>query len=332
MVTFRTVRVPMGQVKRRPLLESGSPFEVLMKRPLKIAVAAVGVLVLLLAVGLAVVFGRIDGIVEGVVEKEGTNQLSLETLLGEADVSVLGGSLTLTDLSIDNPEGYSAEHLFEMGQINAAVSLGGLRSDPVRIDSIDINSPVLTIERGSIGGMAEQLRLNLRDLMNNLETDDSETTLMLIDRLTVTKATVVILPKISSVDERYEFTLPSVTLREIGTADGARNGAEIGRVVADVAMALASQAAESEDMPAELRAILAGDLRGVLSDYGNKLGDRMQDEIANQLGGDAGAAVGALLDGDRDEAKEAVKKGVNDQVSKGLGKLLGGGDDGKGDE
>ncbi|MEM7808776.1 MAG: AsmA family protein [Planctomycetota bacterium] len=302
-----------------------------MKRPLKIIAFAFGSLVLLLVVGLVIVAGRLDGIVERVVETEGTKQLSVETLLGDADVSILGGSLTLTDLSIDNPEGYSSDHLFEMGQVSAKVGFAGLTGDPVRIESIDINSPTLTIERGSAGGLAEQLRLNLRDLLANLEMSDEETTLLLIDRLTVTQARVVVLPKIADLDEEYSFTLPNVTLEQIGTADEAQNGAELGRVVGQVAMALASQAAESEDLPPELRAVLSGDLRGVLTDYGNQLGDRLQNEIANELCGDVGDAVGAILDGDTDKAKDAVRKGLGDGIQKGLGDLLGG-DDEKADE
>ncbi len=306
-----------------------------MKRPVKIGLGIVAAVVVLLFVAVFVVLSRIDGIVEQTVESQGTSQLNLQTLLSDADVSLFGGSVALNGLTIANPEGYSAEHLFEMGQVRVGVGLTGLTGDPLRIGEIDINSPALTIERGSVGGMAEQLRLNLQELMERLATDpDAETTMLLIDRLTVTNARVAIRPNIEGLDEEYALTLPDITLREIGTAEGAQNGAEIGRVVADVAMALAKKAAESEDLPPEVRAVLSGDLSAILSKYGDELSNKVREELNDQLdglgdkvGGEAGKAIDDVLQGAagdganvRDKAEDAARDGIK----KGIGGLFGG--------
>src|SRR5690606_24748899 len=192
---------------------------------------------------------------------EGTAQLSLATTLGDADVSIFGGSLTLDDLAIANPDGYKSPVLFELGQVNVGVNYGDLMDNPVRVRDININSPRLVIER-SAEGLAN---INLRDLMARLDTSSEEpTTKLLIDKLTVTGTNVVIRPNIEGLDEEYSVTIPDVTLTEIGTADEAQNGAEIGRVVTEVAMALAREAAASEELPPELQALLAGDLSSIL--------------------------------------------------------------------
>ncbi len=231
-----------------------------------------------------------------------------------------------------------------MGQVNVKVGYSGLTSEPVRIDQININSPALVIERNpGDGGIAEQLRVNLQALLENLDLEsETEPTKMLIDQLTVTGTRVAVRPNIEGLDEEYALVLPDITMRNIGSGEGAQNGAEIGRVTADVAMTLARKAAESQDLPPEVRAVLAGDLSAVLAEYGDKLGEEVKDrlvkELGTQLGGElgdtAGRAIDKALEGDLqgaagDAANDVVdqgKKRLEDEAREGFGRLLGGGD------
>ena len=237
----------------------------------KIILISVGVVVLLLVVGVFVVFSRIDSIVKGTVEREGTSQLDLATTLQDADVSIFGGSLTLDELAIANPEGYSAPVMFELGQVNVGVSYGELMDEPVRVRNIHINSPRLVIERSG-EGLANLAKINLRDLMERLDTESEEpTTKLIIGEVTVSGTEVIIRPNIEGLEEQYIVKVPDVTLTEVGTSEDAQNGAELGRVVTEVAMALARRAAESEELPPELRGLLAGDLASIVDQYKEKL-------------------------------------------------------------
>ncbi len=303
---------------------------------MKIVIGVVVAVVALLAVGVMVLFARLDSIVEQTVEKEGTSQLSLATELSAADVSVFGGSVTLDGLTIDNPQGYAAPHLFELGQVNVAVSYGDLTKTPVRIRQININSPRLVIERGSVGGLAEQLRLNVRDLLENLDlSSDEEVTKLLIDQMTVTGTTVVVRPNIEGLDEEYSVTIPDVTMSNIGTGEGAENGAEIGRVVTDLVMVLARRALDSDELPPELRAVLSGDLQAVLAQYGDKIKGELREELNEQLDelrGELGENVGGVLDqalegntrGAVDEARKTLEDEAREKAQGGLRGLLGG--------
>ena len=141
-----------------------------MKKRTKIILGSVAGLVLIAVAAVLILAARLDGIVRAVVEREGSSQLKLATTLGAADVSILGGSVTLNELAIANPEGYQDPHIFELGQVNVAVGYSELMGDPVRIRDININSPRLVIERGE-QGLAQ---LNLRDMLSQLETSSSE--------------------------------------------------------------------------------------------------------------------------------------------------------------
>ena len=289
-----------------------------MKRFVKIGVLVVIVVVALAVVGGGIVLSRLDMIVKRTVESEGTNQLDLTTALADADVSLFGGSLSLDKMTIANPAGYTAPNLFELGQVNVGVGYSGLTNDPVRIDSIDINSPRLVIERAASTDVNSLLKLNLRDLMENLDlSSEEETTKLIINRLTVTRCQVAVRPNIEGLEEEYQITLPDVTLNNIGTGDGAENGAEIGRVVGDLSMVLARRAVESEDLPPELRGLLAGDLQSIVNQYGDKLKAELREELAGQLesvreqfGDEAANLLDAASQGNVQEAVDgAVEEG-----------------------
>ena len=312
-----------------------------MSKTKKIILIAVAAVLVLVVGGVAILAARLDGIVRGTVESEGTSQLSLQTTLKDADVSLFGGNVTLDKLAVANPSGYTAPDILQLGQLNVGVNYLDLTKTPVRVKDINITAPKLTIERSG-DGLKNLANVNVRDLLKNLQTDpNAETTKLLIDKLTVSRAQVVVRPNIAGLKDEYSLTLPDVVLNDIGTADEAKNGAEIGRVTADVVMALAKKATESEDLPPEVRAALSGDLKGILNDYAGKLGDKVKGELQSQLkdlnldGTAAGDAAGKLLQGDTkgavDDAKgqagkqlDDAKNKAGDELKKGTGGLLGG--------
>src|SRR4051812_3369010 len=103
------------------------------------------VLLILIAVG--IVFFSLDRIIKNQVQTQATTSLNLQTDLGGAALSLFGGKLGLHQLQIASPQGYTAPHMFEVGDTNVAVSYGQLRSTPVHISSILIDKPKVVIEQ-----------------------------------------------------------------------------------------------------------------------------------------------------------------------------------------
>jgi hypothetical protein len=98
-----------------------------MKRVIKWGLLAV---VLLLVIGVAAVYFRLGSIVEYVVESQGTKQTNLTTALGGASVGLVGGNVELDRLQIDNPPGFSTQHLFTLGQLDVQAPFTQLRGNP----------------------------------------------------------------------------------------------------------------------------------------------------------------------------------------------------------
>ncbi len=138
-----------------------------MKKPMKIlsivlsAIAAL-LVVLLVAVG---VFG--GSLVKKAVQVAGTSALKVPVAVSGADLSVLGGTVGLQGLQIDNPPGYQHEKLLTLGSARISVSVRSLLSDTVHIRQIVLDGVDLTLEQKGLGS-------NLQDIIHNLPKSEQQ--------------------------------------------------------------------------------------------------------------------------------------------------------------
>lgn len=274
---------------------------------------------LLIAIGAGVYF-YLDRIVKTTIETQATSSLSLQTTLNSASLALLGGKVNLSQLQIGSPKGFTAPHMFEMGNLGVLVDYGQLTKEPVRIKQIVIKQPKFVLEQADG-------KMNFKAVMDSLPPTDPNKKVIkvIIDELTVTDAIVdVRLGNIPGLGEMkpIEVKVPSMTLKNIGNSDSSQNGAAIKDVVMQVATALAGKAGDSANFPDQLK----GMLKSNLNDVAVKLGG----EFTKQLGGitqsvqgelnkivpgvdvnkfvpkdlDPGKALGGLLGGDKDKKKK----------------------------
>jgi hypothetical protein len=137
----------------------------LMKKPAKIlaiVLTAIGgvLVVLLIAIG---VFG--GSLVKKAVQVAGTSALKVPVAVSGADLSVLGGTVGLRGLQIDNPPGYQHKKLLTLGSARVSVNVRSLLSDTVHIRQIILDGVDLTLEQKGLGS-------NLQDILHNLPKSD----------------------------------------------------------------------------------------------------------------------------------------------------------------
>ncbi len=258
-----------------------------------------GVLVGLILLALLIVYLTLNSAVKIAVEKGATQSLKVRTQLARASVSPFSGDVSLTDLRVANPEGFTAAEIFRMQDISVKVSYSELMGQPVKVASISITDPKLVIEQA--GG-----KFNFMELAKNLKSDKpaptpeptppGETTRVIIDSIQMSGAEVTVLPGIPGLDKPITITVPPISLQNIGNADGNQTGEEIGRVVTELVEAIAQKAAESDQLPPEVRQILKLDV------------DKLKAELTNRVNQEV------------DKLKDKATK----EIEKGLGDLLGG--------
>jgi len=288
--------------------------------------------VMLAAVAAVVVITNINGIVRKTVETAGTESLNLPTTLGGASVSLLSGDVSLSELAVGSPKGFDAPQMFTLGSISVDTSYDKLRGDPVRVNAIDIQNPRLVIEQ-------KNLQTNIKAIYGQLDTtpptvegppptEPVEVTRVIIDELRISGAQVVLRPNLPGFKEEYALPIKTIELKNIGNADGAKNGEELGRVIQELVAQITNEAINSKDFPPELAAmkgVVAGDLKGLVDNIGGVVKAQMSQKLE---------AVKAQAQGQIDQLKTQAGEQVNqakdklkqesDKLKQNLGGLLGG--------
>jgi len=252
------------------------------------------ILLLLIGGGLFVYF-YLDRIVRHTVETQATAQLNLKTELGGAHVSLLGGSVNLNRLTIASPEGFQAQQMFSLGQADVAAKVSELRDDPVRVSNITLNQPKLVIENSG-GTFNFKKAMELMPKTEQKPADQEKPLKVVIGDLTIKDPTVVVRPGKFNIPgvtlpEEIPISIPTISMKNIGTGEGSENGAAVKDVVMQVITAMASSAANSGKLPAELQGLLNVNVNQMVSG----LTAEARKRIAEALPGDAGRIASEIL-------------------------------------
>lgn len=292
--------------------------------------------VLLVVVAVVIVYVRLNSIVEYVVESQGTQQMNLATLLDGADVGLVGGEVELDGLTIANPPGFTAEHLFSMDEVEVKAPFKQLRGNPKRISRITLDEPKLVVERSADG------KFNFKAAIDQMPKSPTpsepqkpaepagEEVKVVIDELTVKDATVVVRHglKLPGLAPEITVTVPTVVMKNIGNDESARNGAAIRDVAQQVITVLAANASNSTALPAELRELMNLDVKALQAELGKRLGAEAQKRVAAAVPGELGKQLGELvadpnaLMNDPNEALEAARGKAEDAARDAVSKEL----------
>ncbi|GEM_PF-2705765 len=131
--------------------------------------------VIVIVVGVLMVYFAMNSIVRRAIETGAGNALGTKTSLGSAAVHPFAGKVTLVSLEIANPEGFQTGEFLTMKKGAVDVAMGSLLSDPVVVEEISIESPVLTIERKDLTTNLNVILDNLSKNAKGTETKEKET-------------------------------------------------------------------------------------------------------------------------------------------------------------
>ncbi len=197
----------------------------------------IGVVVLVvLVVGvLAYLWSSLDAIVAAAIEKYGSQATQTEVRVDSVKLVLAEGSGAISGLSVGNPPGFSAPHVFTLGKISTELDINSLGRDPVVINEIYVGAPQVSFE------INDQGKANVKVLQDNLgssasaepsaEPGQTKGEVRLVIRRLVIEggsldAKVAALP-----GKDKTATLPRIELRNIGEKQGGATGSEVARVV-----------------------------------------------------------------------------------------------------
>lgn len=175
---------------------------------------------------------NLDVLVKELIEQAGTDATGTRVQVQDVELNLAQGGATISGLTIANPEGFSAESLFTMGNIT------------VDIDPASLSETVYVIERISVDGarvLAEQVGggTNLQALLNNMEGAGAQSSTdasgsadvrLAVESLNFSNGSVSLR---SDVFGEREFALPNITMANLGSRENGLTPDELGAEIAD---------------------------------------------------------------------------------------------------
>ena len=204
------------------------------------------ILVAIIAVGLYLYFS-FSTLVKTAVETYAPRITQTKVTLSGVSVSIFGGSASLNDLLVGNPNGFKSDRAMALHKVSISLDSGSVMSPVVHIKDVEIIEPQIVFEPGQGSNNLSVIQKNLaRMAAGQAPAQPSSGTTagpqpqkkLIIDHFIIsgTKA-VLALPQLSQVAQMagqksdVAVTLPTIEMRELGTKEGGLPPAKIAELV-----------------------------------------------------------------------------------------------------
>lgn len=254
-------------------------------------------IIILLIIGLIVggvwyLLSNAGGLLKQQIEEQGSKYLGTQVSVFDVDLAFSEGRLTISDIDVENPAGFSQEDAFSLGAIT--LDLGDLASEPYTIQEVSINAPEVLYEVDASGN--GNLLVLKDNLMKNLPKSEApaETTeaganpLVIIENVTVSDVKLKLnfeqldTGDIAIDQKAYEVVLPTFNAGSVGKPNGLpadQVGVEIVNKMLDNIIAQAKEEAKSRAKDA-----IKEKAKEKLDEEKDKLKDKAKDKLKDLLG------------------------------------------------
>jgi uncharacterized protein involved in outer membrane biogenesis len=181
--------------------------------------------VVILAIIISTVFGKLDQIVEEIVESVGSEVVGTEVALAGVKIDLTGGKAAIGGLTIANPAGFSEPYAFSLEGIAVDIDLASISKPPIIINAITVKAPEVWFETNAEGAS------NLDALLANLnsgapaeepETETGDPILLVIKKLDFVGGTMTAISAQSA--DNVEAVLPDIHMSGLGGSNGGEPG------------------------------------------------------------------------------------------------------------
>ncbi len=253
----------------------------------------VSVLVVIVIAALVYVLSSLNTIVAGAIEQYGSQVTQTPIQVSSVSIDLKAGSAAIEQLSVGNPNGFSAPNIFTLGGISTRLDVASVSKDPIVIEEIRIDTPAVFYEINKAG------LSNIKELQKNIEqstgggsktaaeSPESSGPKVVIRKLVIAGGKID--AKVAALgDKPLSADLPRIQLNNIGEKSGGATGAEVTQQVMNAIIARVGPAVAN---------------LGLEKYVGKSL-----DEAKTLLNEKVGDQVGGALEEKTKEGAESLKK------------------------
>lgn len=259
----------------------------------------------LVIVGVLIVWLSLNSIVRSGVEIVGTTVTGQTTTLESADLSIFGGSVSLSGLKVANPREFSSSEFVDLKNVKVAVKTSTLLSNTIEVDDVSIQDLHLTIEQS---GLASNVNTILGQIKKQQKSDDAGASAGSGKQLKVKKITL----KNTSVTmnmglpgqkaQGVTLSVPEIVIQDAANPDG--RVMKAADLVGQILVGVLAQIKNDINLPPEFKNAIGGSLeiagenmQKLVNDLG-KIGQGSATQVGKPIN-DAFKGVGDLFKKDK---------------------------------
>lgn len=252
-------------------------------------------IVVLLAVVLAAAVFFLDHVILHGFNTAVPAVLGVDASLGEAQVRLLKGYVSLKNLHIGNPEGYKTDGIFDLDEVTVDLDVPSLATDTIVVELVKVSGARVTYEQGlrgsNIGALLDQL--SREEEVEKAEEEDKEPSEKPAKKVVIRKLDVdgtrLNVAMTAMMGAAVPVPMPPIHMEGIGEESGGATPLEaVQSVVGAVFSAVQSAISAAGD--------LIGDAAGMIGD-GAVAAAGLVGDGASAVADGAVAAAGAVADG-----------------------------------
>ena len=134
----------------------------------------VSVIILVIIALVIFVITNLDRGIKTAVETIGPEMTQSSVTLSSVDLSLTTAKGSFSGLRVANPQGFSAENAFTLGEISFAMDAESLATDTIIIESLRIVAPQITIERADGRSNLDRIQANIAEYLGTGSDSDGE--------------------------------------------------------------------------------------------------------------------------------------------------------------
>jgi uncharacterized protein involved in outer membrane biogenesis len=221
------------------------------------------VIAVVIVVGVYLLLANLNSLVAKVIEKEGSKVTQTSVTVSGVDIALREGRASIKGLRVANPEGFGAGDAFSLDDITVGIDIKSARENPIVIDEIRIQAPVVYAEVTKTGSSnIDELRKRAQASPAGSTGKRSEASgqakRIRIKQFVLEKGKIDVDASALGI-AKQTIALPEMRLSDVGGAGGAPPD-EIAKVI----MTALAQKAASEIAASEVNRAIEGRLGGSL--------------------------------------------------------------------
>ncbi|MDD4857749.1 MAG: hypothetical protein PHD74_06545 [Candidatus Krumholzibacteria bacterium] len=243
-----------------------------MKKPLIVALIAI----IVIAIVVFSVLSNLDSLVAKAIEKHGSEATQTSVRVSGVDISLREGRGSIKGLQVASPDGFRARTAFSLSDITVTIDIRNVRQDPIVIDAIRVQAPVVNAEitktgASNIDELRKRVQAQAAGTAKESGKSEGRITRIRIEQFVIEKGRIEVDASALGLEKRT-IELPDIRLDNVGGTNGVPPD-EIARIILTAVAGKATNEIAGSEIDRLVKEKLGGSLRdkakGLLEKIGN---------------------------------------------------------------